>query len=98
MTLSMHDWSLLSVAIDWKSGDVRIDVRSPSGETSIRASDLREIHMPRYRAWGPSVSIYTVTGPAPRDDGLVSLAIEMQSGDRIEIVARSIEMPEHSRA
>jgi hypothetical protein len=98
MTLSMHDWSLLSVAIDWKSGGVRIDVRSASGETSIRASDLHEIHMPRHRAWGPSVSIYDVIGPAQREDGHASLTIEMQSGDRIEVVARSIEMPERSRA
>ena len=98
MTLSMHDWSLLSFAIDWKSGDVRIVVASPSGEASIHATDLREIHVPRHRAWGPSVSIYTVTGPIQRDDGHSSLEIEMQSGDRIEIIARSFEMPERRRA
>lgn len=89
----MHDWSLLSLAVDWGTGEVQLSVQSPAGQSSIRALDLHELHVPRARAWGPSVSINTVDGPTPREDGLVRLAIEMQSGDLIEIVARSFEMP-----
>jgi hypothetical protein len=90
----MHDWSLLSLTVDWEIGDACIVVRSPSGHASIRASELRELHVPRHRPWGPSASINIVTGPLQGPDGHASLIIEMQSGDQIQIVARSIEMPE----
>ena len=89
----MHDWTLLSLEVDWGDGEVRLCIKSPSGLTSIRAFDLYELRVPRARTWGPSVSINAVDGPSPQEDGRVRLAIEMQSGDLIEIVARSIEMP-----
>jgi len=89
----MHDWTLLSLEIDWGVGEARLCVDSPSGRTSIRAFDLYELRVPRTQAWGPSASINEVDGPSPQEDGRVRLAIEMQSGDLIEIVARSIEMP-----
>jgi hypothetical protein len=89
----MHDWTLLSLEVDWGTGEVRLGVVSPSGQACIRAFDLYELRVPRARAWGPSVSINAVEGPSPQEDGWLRLAIEMQSGDLIEIVARSIEMP-----
>ena len=89
----MHDWTLLSLEVDWGTGEVRLGIESPSGQTSIRALDLYELRVPRARAWGPSVSINAVEGPSAQKDGRLRLAIEMQSGDLIEIVARSIEMP-----
>jgi hypothetical protein len=89
----MHDWSLLSLNVDWAAGDARVVLRSPSGEVSIRASELRELHAPRHRPWGPSASINAVNGPIQGPDEQASLVIEMQSGDSIRIVARAIEMP-----
>ena len=93
----MHDWSLLSLTVDWTTGEVQLRVQSPSDQTNIHALDLRELRVPRAHPWGPSVSINAVNGPAPREDGLACLAIEMQSGDRIEIVARSFKMPDSAR-
>jgi hypothetical protein len=89
----MHDWSLLSLAIDWGSGDVRLDIRSPEGMAVIHAAGLHELRLPRAQTWGPSVSINAVKGPTLRHDGLSCLVIEMQSGDLIEITAHSIDMP-----
>lgn len=57
------------------------------------AFDLFELRVPRTQTWGSSVSINGVDGPSPQEEGRVRVAIEMQSGDLIEIVARSIEMP-----
>lgn len=89
----MHDWSLLSLTVDWSIGDARIVVRSPSGDLAILAAELRELHVPRHRPWGPSVSINAVIGPIQEQDGPANLVIEMQSDDRIQIVARTIELP-----
>ena len=67
--------------------------RSPSGIAVVEASDVRDLHAPRNHPWGPSVSVNTVDGPNPYDDGLSHLTVEMQTGDTIEIIARSFVMP-----
>ena len=89
----MHDWTLLSLRIDWESAAVLSVIRGPKGEDEIRASGALEIHIPRALPWGPSVSINAVTGPTVVKNGLSALDIEMQSGDTIKIVARSFNMP-----
>lgn len=93
----MHDWTLLSLRIDWESGEVLIVIRGPKGEDKIRASGALEIHVPRALPWGPSVSINAVTGPTVLENGLSSLDIEMQSGDTIKIVARFFNMSDAVR-
>jgi hypothetical protein len=90
----MHDWTLLSLRIDWESGEVSIVVRGPKAEHEVRVSGALEIHVPRALPWGPSASINTVAGPTVIERGLSSLDIEMQSGDTIRIVARSFNMPD----
>ncbi len=94
----MHDWTLLSVAVDWKIGQVLLETDSPSGPATVRVLGLRELRVPRAHPWGKSVSINTVEGPSRREDEFSYLRIEMQSGDLIEIVASSFEMPARSRA
>jgi hypothetical protein len=94
---SMHDWTLLSVSIDWDQGQARFDLRSPSGPRYILASEFLNLIVPRARPWGPSVSINTHVGPTAGKDGYLRLAIEMQSGDRIEIVARQIEITDKTQ-
>ena len=94
MMLSMHDWTLLSVEVEWATGRVQVRLTSPAGPVAIDASGLLDLHLPRVQNWGRSVTIYSVDGPTLREDELSHLAIEMQSGDVIEIVARSFKMPD----
>ena len=92
--MKMHDWSLLSVAVGWKTGEIEIGLSAPGGPTSIRAEGLQDLRIPRAYPWGPSISINEVRGPTAQPDGLARVEIEMQSGDLIEIIARSFRMPE----
>lgn len=89
----MHDWTLNSVTVVWRSGELRISLQSPAGPIEVRAAGLRRLDMPRAFPWGQSVSINEVAGPTPLSGGGEQLVIEMQSGDRIEVVADAIELP-----
>jgi hypothetical protein len=89
----MHDWTLDSISIDWQSGSVVCRLQGPNAPASLVAHGLRELRLPRTFEWGPSVSVNRLTGPVTRDDGLLLLSIEMQSGDTIEIEASSFQLP-----
>jgi hypothetical protein len=89
----VHDWTLLFIEADWRSGEAQLTVESPAGCCVIKALGLSELWIPRVQPWGASVSINTVDGPSLQPDGRMRLGIEMQSGDQIKIVADSIEMP-----
>ncbi len=91
----MHDWTLLTVDVDWKSGLLRLAVRSRAGVHEIVGHGLKHLDVTRSLDWGPAISINDVTGPQKRDDGTVSLKLDMQSGDTIEFVAASIDMPDY---
>lgn len=91
----MHDWTLVSLRLDWKTGQVTLDLRNPaSNHVSLIATDVSLLHVPRVAEWGPSVSVNSVSGPNELEDGCQHLKIEMQSGDIIAITARAFEMPE----
>ena len=90
----MHDWTLLSIQVDWETGRAELIFRAhlrPSIPLVVRG--IVDLHMPRRRDWGPSVSVNTVTGPLMIEGGLQTLEIEMQTGDVIKIVAESFELP-----
>jgi hypothetical protein len=89
----MHDWTLLSVNVNWAEGSVSVAFDAPTGSAFLKANDLHDLRIPRVRNWGPSVSVYEAFGPSALDEGLTRFSIEMQTGDRIEIVARSFELP-----
>ena len=89
----MHDWSLISIQVDWAVGSVQIDLRSPTGHAAIAVSGFQNLLIPKDQLWGASRSINKVVGPTQRNDGLFDLAIEMQSGDVIEIQAASFDLP-----
>jgi hypothetical protein len=89
----MHDWSLLSITIDWVSGEAAIQLVSPAGPKELKAHGIADIQIPRAFPWGPSRSINASHGPAPTSDGTATLKIEMQSGDTIKIVAKSFTLP-----
>jgi hypothetical protein len=49
--------------------------------------------LPRQLPSGPSDAVDRCDGPTRLQSGGYGLAIEMQSGDKIELVARQFEMP-----
>jgi hypothetical protein len=97
MPQQMHDWTLLSVHVNWGRGVVFLEFDTPTGPSSLQADGLHDLHVPRAESWGASVSVLAAYGPSVRDDGLATLSIEMQTGDRIEIVAHSFDLPKGYR-
>jgi hypothetical protein len=89
----MHDWTLLSVQCDWKTGRTTLCFKTSGRSVSLVADGVVDLHLPRQHDWGPSISVNEVTGPSPAPSGLQQLKIEMQSGDVILIVAASFHMP-----
>lgn len=90
----MHDWTLVSLKLDWKTGQVTLDLRNPTSDhVSLIATDVSSLQVPRMAEWGPSVSVNSVSGPTNLEDGRQHLTIEMQSGDIIAITARLFKMP-----
>jgi hypothetical protein len=93
----MHDWSLVTISVDWSVGCVQLDLCPRPGERSrVIARDFRKVEVPRRQEWGASVSVMSHVGPDECGPELRRLSILMQSGDSIEIVAREIEMPAFS--
>jgi hypothetical protein len=90
----MHDWTLVSIQTEWKEGRVALSFRNSKSETvSVIADGIAELVIPRRNEWGPSVSVNSVIGPTDHQGGLQRLSIEMQSGDVIQIVAKSFCLP-----
>lgn len=90
----LHDATLDGLSVDWKSGVLRIMIKTESARLELRAVDLERLVCPRRNDWGKSVSINEVRGPFALTDKTVRLEIEMQSGDVIEVDARQIELLE----
>lgn len=89
---NLHDATLLSVHLDWETGNAVFTLRTglPAPKhlaiTAIGTSDLR---CPRRAPWGASASINEVRGPTAHEDQ-EHLELEMQSGDVLRISARSL--------
>jgi hypothetical protein len=88
---NLHDASLLSISVNWEKGTAAFEIRTAKGVTSFMAIGLKELHVPRHFDWGPSVSIYTTTGPVLVASGLLTLSIQMQSGDDIKLIANEFD-------
>ena len=91
---TMHDWTLESISVEWESGTATFALAGPITAATVIAHDVRSLQMPRRFPWGPSVSVNKTDGPTHIDNGLLRLSIEMQSGDTVEIVASSFDVPE----
>ena len=88
----MHDWTLVSVTVDWESSTVVVETRSPNADiVKVSLHGVTLVSIPKREEWGPSVSINKVDGPI-HQFGSVKLAIEMQSGDTIFLEGKSIDM------
>lgn len=97
----MHDWTLLSIFFDWRAARVTLSFRRPGGNAAtITADGATRLDVPRYNEWGPSVSVNRVAlGPMHTEEGgreTRRLAIEMQSGDVIEVSAAVFALPPHA--
>ena len=90
----MHDWTLLSILVHWRSRLVELKFRDlNSQEVIIGVEGFLELRVPRRDEWGPSVSVNNVTGPKRQPNGNQRLIIQMQSGDSIDIEASAFKMP-----
>ncbi|HEX3673325.1 MAG TPA: hypothetical protein VHU87_03560 [Rhizomicrobium sp.] len=91
---SLHDWELHSVKLDWKSGETRFDISWVDEHHVLVAKGTQSLHLSREFSWGPTNWIMGANEPIKTAEGQFLLKIEMQSGDNIEIVAESFEIPD----
>jgi hypothetical protein len=91
----MHDWTFVALMVDWLNGVVTFTFKnSSSTEVFLVAEGLADLKVPKREDWGESVSVNEVKGPMVLENGNSYLAIEIQSGDKIELEARSISLPD----
>jgi len=93
----MHDWSLISIAVDWKSGTAQLELQGPVQPASLRCFNVRGLRVPRTMPWGPSNLIMQMHEPVRRENNVFELSIEMQSGDVIVIAAEAFDLPSSQR-
>ncbi len=89
----MHDWTLTAIHFDWTAGCVTIELKNQSSKkVAVVADGVSTLVVPRLQEWGPSSSVNELRGPSDITGGK-HLFIEMQSGDVIEISARTFILP-----
>ena len=90
----MHDWTFVRLEFDWLNGFASLVFNNArSEEVIVLAKGVKHLQVPKREEWGESVSVNETDGPRSIKNGLSYLAIEIQSGDKIEIEAKSISMP-----
>jgi hypothetical protein len=90
----MHDWTLVSLSLDWKIGLATVQLLNSRSEVVIlSAAGVSLLRIPRQHEWGRSVSVNTVIGPTPLANGQQLVQLEIQSGDVIEIFADAFSFP-----
>lgn len=89
---NLHDAQLSSIQVDWaaKVARLRLAYGWPTNHGVLQLSGLCRIHMTLLDGWGPSGFVLTVKREQV-DEGH-HLLIEMQSGDVIDAVAKSVEL------
>ncbi|QDE91730.1 hypothetical protein BHS06_23635 [Myxococcus xanthus] len=90
----LHDATLVSVTMEWASGEAHIRVRL--SEEAARCAEIRVtgstlLRCPREQPWGPSVSLNEVR-LVSLHDARQRLEIEIQSGDVIELEGDAVEL------
>lgn len=94
----MHDWTLLSINIDWAAAEATlIALDRTSAERRVVARGLRFFHLERHEPWGSSSSINEMSQRAGEAEPL-ALSLQMQSGDWIRLGAGSISIDQHRAA
>jgi len=91
----MHDWILVSISAEWIKGVVTVTFKNHESDQVMLITDgLANLRIPKREGWRESVSVNEVSGPILLSNGNYHLALEIQSGDKIELEAKSIKMPE----
>ena len=93
----MHDWTLVSIAMDWSSAVVTVRLLDrTSTPREIVAYGVRSIAVRRNEPWGPSVSVLGYR--LAEKGGVIQLQIDIQSGDSMDIEAARIDLPDEARS
>ena len=88
---NFHDWLLLKIDISWEQSSVTIFLKNTNSELCyIRTEEFFDIHVPKLNKWGKSISILDVQLTNNNDKFI--LEIQMQSGDSLRIIAKTIEL------
>lgn len=91
----MHDWTILSVQFEWMESTIIIKLLNRnSQEVELLVRDSKLLHIPKQEDWGESSSVNEIIGPTLLENGNHFLAIEIQSGDKIELEGGDIIMPD----
>lgn len=92
----MHDWSLISINIDWIKCITLISLRNTNSEdVFLIANGFVNFKITKYDEWGESISINNIVEYSKLENGNLSLKIEIQSGDQLEIEAKEILFPQN---
>ncbi len=89
----MHDWTLVTIEIDWKQGTLVIQLKNAITSTELSAIGVIDLHVPRHREWGPSVSINEAAISDRDENGNATVTIQMQTGDELKITAAEFVLP-----
>lgn len=89
----MHDWTLLSIHLDWAAAEATLLLFDPtSAQRRVVARGLSAFHLEREEPWGPSNSIDEMTEVVGESGQPLVLSMQMQSGDWIRLSAASIHI------
>ncbi len=83
--LSLHDATLESVEVLWEEARCRVFLKLAAGRYLLEFRGVTRVEIPREAPWGRSASVNAVSV-----HGVVA-AIQMQSGDTIEVSANEAE-------
>ena len=77
----MHDWTLLSVLLEWSAGQATLSFKSPEGDEILVTRSVVDLRVAQFNEWGPSASVkkYAVRTRFSSGSALgISLADERQ--------------------
>ena len=90
----MHDWTFETLMVDWLDGSATFTFRdNKTKKRFLTAEGLVELRIPKREAWGESISVNEIEGPSLLESGNFYLSVEIQSGDKVEVEAKSISLP-----
>ncbi|MCH7335316.1 hypothetical protein [Acinetobacter sp. NIPH 2699] len=90
----MHDWSLISIQIDWIQSSLIVHLKdSQSQNVMLIAEKFKTFNISKKNEWGESISINQIINLSILDNGNSFLKVEIQSGDVFEIEAEKITFP-----
>jgi hypothetical protein len=96
--LDLHDATLRTLTFDWRCALLAILLRAgvaDSDHVVLEAHSVDDLKFPRMEPWGPSNSINSVALSSVGEGQL--LAIEMQSGDLLEVRCHKVTVKRGSQ-